>query len=243
MTLLRILTNVFVVTLAIAASALAGTQTTLVLGAEDLLREPIRTGSGDMAGEIQRLILDPERGSIRLVVVDLAGPELRTVAVPWSFLSVRTDGSVWLRASEEELFGSPSLSEIGNETRPEARGSAIAGSRQITYAPENRAVPFDPSRVASYRGVVVGTLAAPLEGGVDVVVAVVDVGDREIEAHLGSRAHLERIGCDLEPGDSVSFAGTPRDEEGTTMVAVSRITVQGRSFRLRDSDGSSPGAR
>ena len=239
MTLLRILTNVFVI-VPIAASALAGAQTTFVVGAEDLLREPIRTESGDMAGEIQRLILDPERGSIRLVVVDLAGPELRTVAVPWSFLSVRTDGSVWLRASEEELFSSPSLSEIADGSRPEALVNAVTRSGQITYAPENRAVPFDPSRVASYRGVVVGTLTAPLEGGVDVVVAVVDIGEREIEAHLGSRAYLERIGCDLEPGDPVAFEGSPRDEEGTTIVAVSRITVQGRSFRLRDSDGSSP---
>jgi sporulation protein YlmC with PRC-barrel domain len=217
-----------------------GAQTTAVLGVEDLLREPVRTESGEMAGEIQRLILDPERGSIRLVVVDLVGPEPRTVAVPWSFISVGTDGTVWLRGSEEELLTSPSFPEVAEGSSPARRPGESAFSQQLTYAPENEVVRFDPARVTSYRGVVVGTMTAPLEGSIDVLVAIVDVGDREVQAHLGSRDYLELIECDLEPGDSVAFEGSPQDEEGTTVVAVSRITVQGRSFRLKNSDGSKP---
>lgn len=69
------------------------------------------------------------------------------------------------------------------------RGLSGTVASGTTYAPTNAGtVRFDPARVATYRGVVLGTMTAPLQGGVDAVVAIIDLGSEEIRAHLGPSA-------------------------------------------------------
>jgi hypothetical protein len=118
-----------------------------------------------------------------------------------------------------------------------AIGSA---SGQTTYAPADEdLVRYDPSRVQTYRGVVVGTVTAPFEGEQDGMVAVVESGNLDLQAHLGRRAHLDRIGCDIDAGDSVVIEGTPVVEDDVVVVGVFRLTVDGTTCHLRNSDGSS----
>ena len=199
----------------------------------------LRTGSGGVAGDIHSLLLDPDLGSVRLVVVNLPGPSRRSVAIPWSSLAVRRDGTFWLTIPEDELLRAPAYPLVaarvteGVETPRERVYTLVSGR---TYVPSDAgAARFDASRVVSHRGRVVGTMTAPLQGGVDVVVAIIDTGAEEIHADLGAEFYLEQIGCDIEPGQSVVVEGSRSDED---VLVVSRISVQDRTFLLRNPDGS-----
>jgi hypothetical protein len=198
------------------------------------------TGSGVVAGDIHSLLLDPDLGSVRLVVVNLPGPSRRTVAIPWSSLAVRRDGTFWLTIPEDELLRAPAYPLVaarvtdGVYNTPRERVYTLVSGR--TYAPSDAgAARFDASRAVSHRGRVVGTMTAPLQGGLDVVVAIIDTGAEEIHADLGAEFYLEQIGCDIEPGQSVVVEGSRSDED---VLVVSRISVQDRTFLLRNPDGS-----
>lgn len=227
----------FCVIFNLLACGLCQAQTELVLTSEDLLEKPLRTESGGIAGAVRALVLDPVQGSVRLVVIDLRDPPERTVAIPWSSLTVKRDGSFWLSVSEDELVRAPSYPLLPAGRSERALPRILASG--TTYAPTDiGAVPFDPSRVASYRGEVVGTMTAPLQGEGDAAIAIIDVGSDEIRAHLGPSAYLEQIGCDLDPGESVVVEGSPSVVDGRTIVVVSRVFVRDRAFLLRNSDGS-----
>ncbi|MGH9319327.1 MAG: PRC-barrel domain-containing protein [Vicinamibacteria bacterium] len=211
-----------------------------VLTVEELLRRPVRSESGDVAGEIEELIID-RGGSVRLVVVELLEPERKTVAIPWSYLAVREDGSIWLSASESDLLRAPAFpAQVSNVApRPETTSAASASAIQATFNPSPTPVArFQPSSIKSYRGLVVGTMTAPLEGTINEVVAIIDIGDEEVEAHLGPQPFLEKIGLEIEPGVNVVFEGSPSEVEETTVVVVSRITVRDRTSLLRERDGT-----
>jgi hypothetical protein len=119
---------------------------------------------------------------------------------------------------------------------------AIANaSGQTTYAPADEdVVRYDPSRIQTFRGLVVGTITAPFEGEQDGMVAVIESGSLDIQAHLGPRTHLDRIGCDVDAGDSVVIEGTPVVEDDVVVVGVFRMTVDGTTCHLRNSNGTSP---
>lgn len=234
MSIRNLMTAAFGVVASLLAIGLCQAQTELIVTSEALVR-PLRTESGMVAGDIHALVLDPDLGSVRMVVIDLAGPPRRAVAIPWSSLAVRRDGSFWLTITEDELLRAPSYPF--RSTSSSDRVYTVVS--EPTYAPSDAGtVTFNPGRVISYRGRVVGTMTAPLQGGVDVVVAVIDVGAEEIHADLGAQFYLEQIGCDIEPGESVVIEGFLSEDDGRTLVVVSRISVQDRTFVLRNSDGS-----
>jgi hypothetical protein len=215
----------------------AGAQTEVVVTPQNL---SLRSESGMVAGDIHSILLDPDVGSVRLVVIDLTGPARRTVAIPWSSLAVRGDGTFWLAIPEDELLRAPDYPLVAARVTTDRVYTASERVYRLVsgtaYAPSDAgAARFDASRVVSYRGRVVGTMTAPLRGGLDLVEAVIDAGAEEIHADLGAQFYLERIGCDIEPGQSVVVEGSRSDED---VLVVSRITVEDRTFLLRNPDGS-----
>jgi hypothetical protein len=114
-------------------------------------------------------------------------------------------------------------------------------SGQTTYAPADEdVVRYDPSRIQTFRGLVVGTVTAPIEGEQDGMIAVIESGNLDIQAHLGTRSHLDRIGCDVDAGDSIVIEGTPVASDDVVVVGVFRLTVDGTTCNLRNSNGTSP---
>jgi hypothetical protein len=232
-----IMTGALVAAVNLIAVATGQAQTEVVVTPQNL---SLRTASGVVAGEVHSILLDPDLGSVRLVVIDLAGPSPRTVAIPWSSLAVRRDGTFWLAIPEDELLRAPAYPLVA--ARVTTDGVVIPRERVhtvisgTTYSPSDAGVArFDASRVVSYRGTVVGTMTAPLQGGLDVVEGVIDAGAEEIHADLGAQFYLEQIGCDIEPGQSVVVEGSRSDED---VLVVSKITLRDRTFVLRNSDGS-----
>ncbi|HJS72672.1 MAG TPA: hypothetical protein VJ921_00185, partial [Vicinamibacteria bacterium] len=110
----------------------------------------------------------------------------------------------------------------------------------VSYAPtEDDVDRFDPAKATTFRGVVVGTMTASFQQDVDDVVAVVDLGNSQtIRARLGPELYLTQIGLGLAPGQSVVLEGFALEGDDQPLVVVSKITAQGRTFVLRNLEGT-----
>ncbi len=199
-----------------------------------LVDRAIEDEDGDFPGWIREIVLDPG-GSVDLVVVELTAPSRRTIAVPWSYLSIRRDGPVFWRATDEELRRA--------KTYPSSDIEAAPGSDEgmVAYAPtEDDVDRFDPAKATTYRGVVVGTMTGAFRGDAEDVLAVIELGEGQtIRARLGPELYLTQIGMGLGPGQSVVLEGfTLEGDDDQPLVVVSEITVQDRSYVLRNLDGT-----
>jgi hypothetical protein len=214
--------------LALAARA----QAPETLSATALMDRAIEDEDGDYPGWVREILLD-SGGSVRLVVVELSGAARRTIAVPWSYLGVQRDGSLVWRATDEELRRAPSFPS--SET---VRTGSDEG--MVSYAPTSDDVNrFDPAKATTFRGVVVGTMTASFQQDLEDVLALVDLGNgRTIRARLGPEIYLTQIGLGLAPGQSVVLEGFALEGDDQPLVVVSKITVQDRTFVLRNLDGT-----
>ena len=141
-------------------------------------------------------------------------------------------GDVW-RATDEELRRAPSFPS--SET---VRTGSDEG--MVSYAPTSDDVNrFDPAKATTFRGVVVGTMTASFQQDLEDVLALVDLGNgRTIRARLGPEIYLTQIGLGLAPGQSVVLEGFALEGDDQPLVVVSKITVQDRTFVLRNLDGT-----
>jgi hypothetical protein len=214
------------------ASIALGAQTNDTLSASALMDRAIEDDDGDYPGWVREILLDSS-GSVRLVVVELSGSARRSIAVPWSYLAVRRDGSLTWRATDEELRRAP--------TFPSSQmGTTGSDEGMVSYAPtEDDVNRFDPAEATTFRGVVVGTMIASFQQDVDDVVAVVDLGNSQtIRARLGPELYLTQIGLGLAPGQSVALEGFALEGDDQPLVVVSKITVQDKTYVLRNLDGT-----
>jgi sporulation protein YlmC with PRC-barrel domain len=203
-----------------------------------LMDRAIQNEAGEFAGVIRELILDPSQGFVRLVVVELRDSPDRPIGVPWSYIAVREDSSVVWRATAEQLRGAPSY--VSGAEGLTAAPSAARDQSMVTYAPSQETVDhFDPARVATYRGVVIGTMTAAFQGELEDVVAVVEAADaRKIRARLGPEFYLTQIGLGLTPGESVVLQGFSTEGEDPPLVVVSEVIVREKKYVLRNVDGT-----
>jgi hypothetical protein len=214
------------------ALAGAGQQELETLSATTLLDQAIEDPDGDFPGWVRDLVLDAQ-GAVRLLVVELSGPSRRSIGVPWSYITIRRDGTLSWRATDEELRRAPTYS---------TRGSAVTGSDEglVSYAPTDDDVErFDPAKATTFRGVVTGTMSGSFQQDVEEVVAVVDLGSGQtIHARLGPELYLTQIGLGLAPGQTVVLEGFALEGEDQPLVVVSKIMVQDRTFVLRNLEGT-----
>ncbi len=209
----------------------AGGQELQTLNATMLMDRAIEDEDGDFPGWIREIVLDPS-GAVRLLVVELDGPSRRSIAVPWSYIAVRRDGTLLWRATDEELRKAPTYTT----------GSAPTASDEgmVSYAPtEDDVDRFDPAKASTYRGVVVGTMTGSFQQDLEDVIAVVDLGGGQtIRARLGPELYLTQIGLGLTPGQSVMLEGFALEGDDQPLVVVSKITVQDRNYVLRNLEGT-----
>jgi hypothetical protein len=199
-----------------------------------LVDRAIEDEDGDFPGWIREIVLD-SGGSVDLVVVELTAPSRRTIAVPWSYLSIRRDGPVLWRATDEELRRAKTYPSGEFATTLESEGGMVA------YAPtEDHVDHFDPAKATTYRGVVVGTMTRSFRGDPEEVLAVIELGDGQtIRARLGPELYLTQIGMGLAPGQSVVLEGFALEgDDDQPLVVVSEIRVQDRNYVLRNLDGT-----
>jgi sporulation protein YlmC with PRC-barrel domain len=217
------------------AAALSSVQDLPPVNATALVDRAIEDDDGDFPGWIREVVLDPTSGTVRFLVVELGAPARRTIAVPWSYLSIRQDGTISWRASNEEIRRARpyASSERGTTTEPDGG--------MVSYAPtEDNVNRFDPAKTTTYRGVVVGTMSGSFGDETEEVMAVVDLGQgRTIRARLGPELYLTQIGLSLSPGQSVVLQGfSLESDEDQPIVVLSELTIQGKSYRLRNLDGT-----
>jgi hypothetical protein len=223
-----------VLALAAPTSALAGAgqQELETLSATTLLDRAIEDPDGDYPGWIRDIVLDSQ-GAVRLLVVELSGPSRRSIAVPWSYLAIRRDGTLSWRATDEELRRAPTYS---------TGGSPMTGSDEgmVSYAPtEDDVDRFDPAKATTFRGVVVGTVSGSFQEDVEEVLALVNLSNGQtIRARLGPEFYLTQIGLGLAPGQTVVLEGFALEGEDQPLVVVSKIMVQDRTFVLRNLEGT-----
>jgi hypothetical protein len=240
-TLMRI-PRVFVALLSLALlssrpeSARAGVQPAQSAGragivATELINRPIEDSRADFAGFVRELVLD-SRGSVRLVVVELGSTQDRPIAVPWTYLDIQADGSIRWRATAEQIRRAPAYVSSDNASSDVGREEPT-----VAYLPSEDPVDrFDPSRVATYRGVVAGTTTGFFQGEVVAIVVVADA--QKIRARLGPEIYLTQIGLGLMPGQSVVIQGFSLAGDDPPIVVVSEITVEDKKFVLRNMDGT-----
>ena len=72
---------------------------------------PARTGDGDEVGSIDRLVIDPDTGSVVVAVLRTAGLTTRLVEVPLEALQAEADGTVTVLYEVEELDDLPAFDE------------------------------------------------------------------------------------------------------------------------------------
>lgn len=206
--------------------------------ATGLIDRAIQNEAGEFAGVIRELILDPSQGSVRLVVVELLESPDRPIGVPWPYLAIRQDGSIIWRATAEQLRRAPTYTS--GEAVYASAPSVAEDQSMVTYAPTQDTVDrFDPSHVATYRGVVVGTVTASFQGELEDVVAIVEVADsQKIRARLGPQFYLTQIGLGLTPSQSVVLQGFSLEGDDPPLVLVSEVMVQDKKFVLRNVDGT-----
>jgi hypothetical protein len=218
-----------------ARSAPSGQQATGAVRAgvvaTELINRPIEDSRAAFAGVVREIVLDPSRGSVRLVVVELGATPDRPIAVPWTYLDIRQDGSIGWRATAEQIRRAPAyVSDTASATdEPE--------EPNVAYAPSEDPVDrFDPSRVATYRGVVAGTTTGFFQGELVAIVVIADA--QKIRARLGPEIYLTQIGLGLTPGQSVVIQGFSLAGDDPPLVVVSELTVQDKKFVLRNMDGT-----
>jgi hypothetical protein len=82
-------------------------------------------------------------------------------------------------------------------------------------------------------------MTASFQQDMEDVVAVVDLGNSQtIRARLGPEIYLTQIGLGLAPGQKVVLEGFALEGDDQPLVVVSKITVQDRTFVLRNLEGT-----
>ncbi len=98
-------------------------------------------------------------------------------------------------------------------------------------------VRFDPSKVVTVSGTVLGEHRADHGKGVKSVRLVVKVDSEQVSVHLGPDTWVDRQKPTFAKGDEVTVKGSRFDYDGGVIIIAQSVTRGGETLVLRDATG------
>ena len=113
----------------------------------------------------------------------------------------------------------------------------VASPQAEATAPKPNAVRFDPAKVVTIHGTVLGEQRVDHGQRGKSVHLVVKVGDDQVSVHLGPASVVDRQAVKLAKGDEVTVKGSRFDYDGRYGVIAQEVTRGSDRLVLRDANG------
>ena len=94
---------------------------------------------------------------------------------------------------------------------------------------------YNPQTVTTIKGTVEG--AGPKGRRMQHESRIIKTDQGSIMVHLGPTSYMNQQQIQLNPGDVVEVTGSKMERGGRTMMMAKEVTVNGKTFKLRDDQG------
>ena len=94
---------------------------------------------------------------------------------------------------------------------------------------------YNPQTVTTIQGTVEGL--GPKGPRLQHESRIIKTDQGSIMVHLGPTQYMNQLQIQLNPGDVVEVTGSTMAKAGKTMLLAKEVTVNGKTFKLRDDQG------